>query len=284
MPPDVEPIGLPDYHLHTALCKHATGRPADFVAAARAKKIPQICFSDHCPTPDGYDEAHRMTMDQFSQYRHGVYDLAESKSPRLLLGIEADYYEGCETFLRPWLKAQAFDLVLGSVHFIQDWGFDNPKERPLWDSVDVTAVWRTYFRMLMKLADTGLFDVMSHMDLPKKFGHRPADKDLKEMVQPALDRIAAAGMGMEVNTAGLRKEVREIYPSPLILSLACEREIPICFGSDAHAPQEVGEGFAEALTLARDAGYTHYFRARNRERTLHPLPESPQHASGDAGS
>ena len=79
-------------------------------------------------------------------------------------------------------------------------------------------------------------------------------------------------MSIEVNTAGLRKPIREIYPSPLLLRMARERGIPICFGSDAHKPGEVGFEFAAALSLARKAGYTHAARYSQRKRTLVPLP------------
>jgi histidinol-phosphatase (PHP family) len=135
----------------------------------------------------------------------------------------------------------------------------------------VTATWRKYFKLVERLAESRLFDSVGHLDLPKKFGYRPSDNDLKEMVQPALDRIAQAGMGIELNTSGLRKPVREIYPSALVLSLAHDRDIPICFGSDAHRPEEVGAGFPEALSLARDAGYTHYFRIEKRQKKLQSL-------------
>jgi len=126
---------------------------------------------------------------------------------RNLFGIEADYYRGCETFLGKWLEVQDFDLVLGSVHFIDDWGFDDPDVKQVWNSVDIVNTWRAYFKLVEKLVDTRLFDAVSHLDIPKKFGHRPPEKDLKEMVQPVLDRVAEAGMGMELNTSGLRKPV-----------------------------------------------------------------------------
>jgi len=267
------PISLPDYHIHTSLCKHAGGEAVQYRAVAEEKRIPEICFSDHGPNPDGYDSAHRMEMGQFPTYRDMVAGLQHGDPPAVLFGIEADYYSGCDSFLGKWLPAQGFDFVLGSVHYLQDWGFDNPSERHLWDSVDVTGTWRRYFELIIKVADSRLFDAVSHLDLPKKFGYRPSDRDLKEMVQPALDRIAEAGMGMELNTSGLRRPVGEIYPSPLIVSLACEREIPICFGSDSHKPEEVGAGFLSALNLAREAGYTHYFRVSRREKELVPLPE-----------
>jgi histidinol-phosphatase (PHP family) len=266
---------LPDYHLHTSLCKHAEGYIADYKTVARKQNIPEICFSDHCPNPDGYDPAHRMEMNKFETYRDMVSRLQDGEPPTVLFGIEADYYEGCEVFLREWLAAQQFDFVLGSVHYIEGWGFDNPAQRHVWDSVDVNETWRKYFELVGRLAESRLFDAVGHLDLPKKFGFRPLDKDLKEMAGPALDRIAGADMGMELNTSGLRRPVGEIYPSPLIVSMAREREIPICFGSDAHAPDEIGAGFDLALNLARDAGYTQYFRIRGRTKELAALPETP---------
>ncbi|MDQ1336140.1 MAG: Histidinol-phosphatase [Thermodesulfobacteriota bacterium] len=266
-------LNLPDYHIHTALCGHAEGEASDYGSAAKKKGIPEICFTDHAPNPDGYDPAHRMRLEQFSLYRDAVANIQDDGGTRVLFGIEADYYEGCEQFLKPWLESQRFDFVLGSVHFIDGWGFDNPEERHIWDSVNISATWRKYFKSIMRLVDTRLFDAVGHMDIPKKFGHRPPDRDLKEMVQPVLDRLAEAGMGMELNTSGLRKPVGEIYPSPVILSLARERDIPICFGSDAHSPGEVGADFDLALKLAHEAGYRDYFRIRQRKMERLPLPE-----------
>jgi len=273
---------LPDYHIHTKLCKHAEGEASAFCARAVELGLPEICFTDHVPNPDGYDPANRMRLDQFESYRKMVADLAGAERPAVtkamagkpvvLFGIEADYYEGCERFLQDWLPRQEFDLVLGSVHYINNWGFDNPEERHVWDSVDVTNTWATYFDLIGKLADSRLTDVIGHLDLPKKFGHRPSDRDLKEMAQPALDRVATAGMAIEINSSGLRRQVHEIYPSALLLSLARERDIPICFGSDAHRPEEVGWQFDAALALARSAGYTHAVQYRRRQPLPYALP------------
>ncbi len=265
-------IMIPDYHLHTSLCKHAQGTPFEYRAIARDRGIPEICFTDHCPTPDGYDPDHRMSMDRFSEYRQAILELRDGDDPDVLFGIEADYYEGCERFLKDWLPSQSFDFVLGSVHFINGWGFDNPEDRHVWDSVDVQATWREYFILIGRLAESGLFDAVGHLDLPKKFGYRPSDRNLAEMALPAMNRIAKARMGLEINASGLTKPVEEIYPSALLLALARERDIPICFGSDAHSPGEVGAGFEAALDLAREVGYTHSFRIRQRKKILVPLP------------
>lgn len=262
-----------DYHIHTALCHHAEGEPGQYREVAAGLGIGEICFTDHMPTVDGYDPRHRMTLAQFPHYREMVAGLQGAGPPEVLFGLEADYHDGCETFLGDWLPARKLDFVLGSVHFIDGWGFDNPEDRHVWDRVDVTGTWRKYFDLIGRLADSGMFDAVAHLDLPKKFGYRPADKDLREMARPVLDRIARAGMGIELNTAGLRKPVGEIYPSPLLLAMAREREIPICFGSDAHRPEEVGAGFGAALVAARQAGYRECFRVKERRKTLVPLPD-----------
>ena len=270
------PPGLADTHLHTHLCKHAEGAPSDYLCVAAARGLDEVCFTDHVPDPGGYDHRHRMTMEQMPEYRRLVQDAAAKSPIPVNFGIEADYYEGCESFLADWLPRQGFDVVLGSVHYIEDWAFDNPEDRPVWDRADVPGTWRKYFVLLERLAATRLFDVVSHLDLPKKFGHRPTEQDQCDMAAPALDAIADAGMAVELNTSGLLKPVKEIYPSALILDMMREREIPVCFGSDAHRPKHVGFAFEQALDLVREAGYSEYMRFRAREQIATPLPAPVQ--------
>ena len=262
----------PDYHIHTVLCKHAEGLASEYRAAAARCGMRSMAFTDHVPTPVGYDPANRMDLDQFPLYRDMVLQFRNAGEPHVLLGVEADYHPGCETYLRDWLPRQEFDLVLGSVHYIREWGFDNPAERDRWDTADLRRAWQDYCDLLAAMAQTGLFDIVGHLDLPKKFGHRLPDKDLRELAQPLLDSIARADMTIEINTAGLRKPVGEMYPSPLLLALAHERGIPICFGSDAHRPHEVGAAFGAAVRLAQSVGYAAYAQYRQRGRTLHPWP------------
>jgi histidinol-phosphatase (PHP family) len=269
--PGAKFIMVPDYHIHTPLCRHAEGSLADFKAAALRQAIPEIAFTDHIPNPDGYDPPNRMALAEWPQYRSQVVAQQAAEPPRVLFGAEIDYYPGCEPALRRQLDGEPLDLVIGSVHMIGKWIFDDPGERHIWETADVAGAWRAYFKLLAQFAETRLMDVIGHLDLPKKFGYRPPDRVVKEMAQPALDRIAAAGLAIEINTAGLRKPVGEIYPAAFLLALAREREIPICFGSDAHRPEEVGDHFAAALQLAREAGYDRAVRFAGRRKIVYAL-------------
>jgi len=276
---------IPDYHIHTPFCKHAEGEPGEFLEAARQKNLSEICFTDHVPNPDNYDPRNRMNINEFELYKEKVFSLSSSvmatasaagsftsNGPSILFGVEADYYNGCERFLRKWLPHHKFDLVIGSIHYINNWGFDNPDERVVWDNVDVADTWRKYFELIGRLADTHLFDVVGHFDLPKKFGHTPGEHAVKEMIGSVLEKIARAQMAIEINTSGLRKPVREIYPSLMLLGMARDHGIPICFGSDAHKPDEVGYEFASALKLAQSAGYSEAVRFSARHKKSYPLP------------
>ena len=267
--------------MHTPLCKHANGVPEEFWRAAAAAGVREIAFTDHAPDPSGFDARYRMDITQFDEYRRMIAPLQDGRTPAVLFGIEADYYPGAEAYLRDWLPQGHFDLVMGSVHYLGDWGFDNPEYRHQWDQVDLKGAWRTYMGLVQSLITTRFFDIVGHFDLPKKFGHRLRDRDLKDLVQPVLDCAMQTGIAIEINTAGWRKEVGEPYPSPLILQLACERGIPICFGSDSHEPGHVGYRFDDAVAMAREAGYTEsvVFRGRRPERV--PLP-TPTRSPGSA--
>lgn len=265
---------MADYHMHTPFCRHARGAPEEYVAEAVRKGLEEICFTDHVPLDD-QKFGPTMRRDEFPAYQEAVFRCRDSATIPVRFGIEADFWpepEFMELF-RDWLPAQPFDVVMGSVHAIRGWVYSHGGEAlEKWKKVDVAEAWRDYFSLVGQMADTGLFDILTHPDAPKHSGFWPKEEQIPDIVQPALDRLAAAGMGMEINTSGLVRPCQEIYPSLQILSLARERGIPISFGSDAHGPQEVGRYFDQALKLAKDAGYTHGLRMRGRKKQLVPLP------------
>jgi histidinol-phosphatase (PHP family) len=246
---------LPDYHTHTARCGHARGTPAEYVAAAQAAGLLAIGCADHLPLLPIHDPELSMEACELDGYVAEVQELKARFPGFVLLGIEADYRPGTLDEVRALLEGRPFDYVIGSVHHLGDWGFDDPRTVDRYEGVDIDAMWAEYFELVGAAAETGLFTILGHLDLVKKFGHR-ATRPLDAELDRLLERIAKAGVAVEINTAGLHKPVGEAYPSPEILRLLREADIPITFGSDAHRPEEVGRDFARAAALARGAGYT----------------------------
>jgi histidinol-phosphatase (PHP family) len=168
-------------------------------------------------------------------------------------------------------KKADFDYFIGAVHYITpDWDVDNPLKLARWKDQPVEEVWTKYFKAMTQAAESGLFDFLAHPDLVKKFGHRPKG-DLRPYYKDTLDAIEAAGIAMEVSTAGLRKEVAEIYPSKTFIEEAFRRKIPILISSDAHAPAEVGYEFDRAVALVQEVGYRELSSFRGRKRVSVPL-------------
>jgi histidinol-phosphatase (PHP family) len=185
---------------------------------------------------------------------------AEKKFPRLTikLALEVDYVPGQEDWIRELASRQPWDYLIGSVHYVSEsWDLDNPKKLSRWRERDPFEVWSVYFERLTQAAQSGLFNIIGHADLAKKFCFIPK-QDCTELFRAFLEAARQGGVAIELNTAGLRKDCKEIYPSPAFLRLARQIDVPITFGSDAHAPEEVGLNFDEAVALAREVGYDCY--------------------------
>lgn len=259
----------PDYHMHTPLCKHASGEPVDYARHALALGLTEIGFSDHSPMRrDDFDDW-RMLNHQLDEYVEKVRR-AQREFPRLTirLALEVDYLPGHEDWIRDLAARHPWDYFIGSVHYVSDdWAVDNPQKLSEWNHRDPFDVWSAYFQRLTMAAASGLFQIIGHADLPKKFGHRPR-RDCAPLYEKFLTAARQNHCAIELNTAGLRKECREIYPSRELLQLAYEHLVPIAFGSDAHAPGEVGMNFAEAIQLAHAVGYRDSCQFRQCARKL----------------
>jgi histidinol-phosphatase (PHP family) len=247
-----------DYHLHTSLCGHAFGKIDDYLEQAVRKEIKEVGFSDHFPLyflpPGKTIPDYAMSADQLPRYVELVQRCAGGFPLNVRLGIEVDYVPGFENKLAPSLAAYPFDYITGSVHFIDGWGFDNPAEIEEYSKRELQIVYEQYFNLVQQAALTGLFDIMAHPDLVKKFGFRP-EVELTYLYEQTARIFKEAGVCVEVNSAGLRYPAREIYPAPAMLSIFQHYGIPVTLGSDAHAPGQVGAGLDEALQLVKAAGY-----------------------------
>ena len=262
----------PDYHMHTPLCRHAVGEPVELAAHAVKLGFTEIGFSDHSPMPrDDFDDW-RMAARELDAYVEKV-EAARREFPQLTikLALEVDYLPGGEDWVRDLAARHPWDYFIGAVHYVSEsWALDNPQKLSEWKQRDPFEVWTAYFERLTMCAASGLFDIIAHADLCKKFCFYPK-QDCTPLFTRFIDSVKRSGTAMELNTAGLRKECKEIYPGPQIVRLAAKAGVPITFASDAHAPEEVGANFHEAIALARNAGYTETLRFTRRQRTPTPF-------------
>ncbi len=265
-----------DYHVHTARCGHAGGATRDYVLRAISRGLDEVAITDHVPLwflpGDDPEPGLAMTRAELPEYVEEVLALREEFRGRIdvLLGIEADYAEGHEGTLRQLLAPYPWDVVLGSIHYVAGGWIDAPGAAARHEREGSAILWNEYYRLVAKAASSGMYDVMTHLDLPKKFGNRrPAECAAAE--EAAVEAIRAADVAVEVSSAGLRKPVAEEYPEPALLRKLVSAGVPLVFSSDGHAPAEVGWGLEQVVAAAKAAGATSNATLRSRVRTLHPF-------------
>ncbi|MDA7817125.1 histidinol-phosphatase [Sulfurimonas sp.] len=249
-----------DLHNHTKLCNHAEGEIFEYIEKAIESGTKYFGFSDHAPMD--FDPKYRMSFDQMSEYERDVLKAKDIYKDKIdiLLGYEVDYLEGHMDDRVLHVNA---DYLIGSVHFIDEWGFDNPEFIGNYENQDIDEIWRKYFKAIENMANSKLFDIVGHLDLIKVFKFMPKS-NIEELAKDALLAIKNADMSIEINVAGFRKPVKEAYPSPTLLKEAYKLNIPITFSSDAHKPLQVSLFNDEVISMANNIGYTECVYYKNR--------------------
>lgn len=263
-----------DYHTHTPLCLHAEGSPEAFVERALQQGLREYGISDHAPMPDEPFDNWRMKqadMPAYIEWIERAKTAADGTGLIIRAGLECDWVPGIEPWIAHLDSLYDWDYLIGSIHYLGNgWDFDAP-ERANQSSPDgLHADWDHYWRGYAAMASSGLFQIMGHCDLIRKWGDRP-EGDLSPYYEAPLQAIAKAGAVLEINTAGWHKPCKEQYPAMPVLRMAREAGIPLAINSDAHAPEELGRDFDRAILLAREAGYAELASFDKKRIILHPI-------------
>ncbi len=253
---------LLDYHIHAAAhgeYSYSWSWLEQFMNTARSRQLIEIGFTEH-------DEYINMIDFQLLERIR-----QENDDITVKIGLEVDYWEGREKEIRQIVAGYPFDYIIGSIHYIDGWAFDHPDYKDKFDSMDLDDICQRYFDLVNSSVRSGLFTVIGHIDLVKKWGHRPVKHNLRYYTKDVLNNIKKSDLTVEINSAGLRKPVAEMYPSREILELMAEMKIPITLSSDAHHPSEVGVGVAEAASMAWAVGYREIASFSRGSRIMLPL-------------
>jgi histidinol-phosphatase (PHP family) len=298
-----------DYHLHLwPHSERATPLSLDQLAAycekAQAAGVTEVALTEHLFrfrqadallggfwADDGIPVALQKSMADYWDF-HATADLndyvrvaAEAKEAGLpvVIGLEVDFYPGRMDDVAGLLSGYPFDVLLGSVHWLGAWRFDDlddPVSLGEWSARQVDACWDTYTGALEELAASGTCDVLAHPDLIKVAGHRPDAPG--EWWDRMAEAAASSGMAAEVSSAGWRKPAGEQYPAVPLLERLVARGVPLTTASDAHRVDHVAD-HADALRsllggLGVDSlqGYS--------ARRPYPVPVGPEPADLGPGT
>ena len=278
-----------DYHMHVENY-YPFGRAPDtrpkgtdsmetmalFAASAKAHGVQEFAITEHIYH---FTQAREIVDNAWSKEKC-FYDLdtyvnllqkAQQAGLPVKVGIEMDYVEGKEKVIEEIIRGYPWDFVLGSVHWIDDWGFDLSEHLAEWDRREVDQAYRDYFRLLGQAIEMGCFNSMSHPDLIKVMGHMPQG-DVLDLYESFATQVAfQPGLCVEISSAGLRKPVGRIYPEKPLLEACARKNIAITTASDAHFVEDIGKDFDQVEALAQSCGYTEVMAFTKRSGSPIPL-------------
>jgi len=234
-----------DYHLHVIAHGDRPMTVENILAyceVAKERGIRQMGITEH----DRYIED--IDLAAFQEARELSQDV------ELRLGIEIDFVPGAEERMGRDASALPYDYVIGSVHRVDNEEVDHPDHQEIYEKWETYDLYEAYYENVRKAALSGRFEILGHPDLIKIFRKFP-DRDITPMLEETADAIAESGVVVDVNAAGLRKPIGEIYPSKDFLTMLHRRGVPIILSSDAHAAEQVGMGFDKSISLVRGVGY-----------------------------
>lgn len=262
-----------DLHIHTRLCGHASGEMEEYVQAALNAGLQEMGFSDHIPVAyfDGELKNYSMDVEQLPGYVAEIDRLRKAYSDiTILRGMEVDFLPGTEKKMMDIIKGYKWDYLIGGVHFMDKWGFDNPAEIAEYANWDMSELYDRYYYLVGLAARSGYFNIIAHADLIKKFNFRPQGS-LTPYYEQTVRILRDTGVATEINTAGWRVPAEEVYPNPELLEMCLHYKVPVTLGSDAHKPDLVANRFTQAVALLRDIGFTQVATFRQGQRRMVPL-------------
>ena len=262
-----------DYHIHTARCCHASGEISEYLAMAEKRDLAEIGFADHFPLGLlGVEPEQPVSMapEELTQYIADVRKMQTIASIPVRLGVEMDYLPGREKETAKLLSSYPFDYVIGSIHFLDGWDFTHPGHVERYKTTDIDKLYYDYFTVVQQMARSGLFHIVGHLDVVKKFAYFPR-RSWQELLEATCWELKRADITLELNTSGWRAPVGESYPGEAFLAKCQEIGVPVTLGSDAHRPQDVGSGLRRAALVLFKLGYREVASFAGGNRTMQKL-------------
>lgn len=257
-----------DYHIHTDFSDGKDTHEACLRIAAQYD-MTEIGFSDHICLNYPHWAVKQENLLPMKEEIRKIKNI-EGLPFKVKFGAEVDYLPGREKETRELLEKMKFDYVIGSVHFINGWNFDTDPSN--YSDKNIDKLYLEYFELLRQAASSGLFDIIGHADVIKKFAYYPSFK-LSKIYKETAKIFKKSDVVVELNTSGLTKPCKEYYPSDELLKLCRKEKVPVTLGSDAHCAIDISRDFNKAVIYLKSIGYKQIAAFENRRRLFIPLEE-----------
>lgn len=269
-----------DYHLHTLFSRHASGSIDEYLARAHELGDDEVCFTEHSSREYLPEDVRAqipwtwMQIGELPSYLEWLRSVDRTAPIPVRRGLEVDYFAGYDESIRQYLQAADVDFVLGSIHFLPQYGMQYVsliQDEPI-------RFLLTYFDIARQAAQSGVFDSIAHLHLGWQGVLWPEDPAEGRLAEEALADVVKAAKAsdtcLEINTRAFAFEgCGTLARYCCFLQLVADFGVPVTIGSDAHSPKEVGRNYPQVIATLRQYGIDHVAVFRQRQRRLVPLGE-----------
>ena len=269
---------LADYHMHSSFSGDSRAPMQYMAARAIALGYQEICFTEHMDLH--YPASEECPEDMFLLNTDSyLYDLLRAREKfgeqinikfGVELGLQPDYLKEISDYARSY----DFDFIIGSTHVVQH---QDPAFPSYYEGITTEEGYRAYFNeILTSIRSFTDFDIYGHIDYVIRYSKT---KDLNycygqyaDIFDPIIETLIANGKGIEINTTGLDKGLKEQHPCAEFIRQYHKKggEI-ITVGSDAHRPEDIGRHFDHAADVLKECGFSYYCTFEKRVPAFHKL-------------
>ncbi len=261
-----------DFHLHTAHSADSEAPMESMIESAIAKGLTHMCITEHMdpdfPPSQDIPNADFWVVNT-DAYLYDLIRCREKYASQISIsfGIELGLQPSIAKKLAAYAESYDFDFIIGSTHVADDM---DPYYCSFFEGRTEEEGYRSYFQTTIdNIKSFSNFDVYGHLDYVVRYGPK-MDRDYsyekyKDLFDQMLVLLLEKEKGIEINTGGLRKGLREANPCMDVLKRYRQLggEI-ITVGSDAHKPKQVAEYFHRAADMLLECGFQYYTIYQNR--------------------
>ena len=276
-----------DYHMHFEYGSYDLEWVQGFFESAKKNGVGEIGISEHShgfiEFKDLYYEelilddsvvgSYQAKWLEKNKFKYSLKDyfkfmqMLKEKGYPVKIGIEICNFKNQEK-VKAIIKDYEFDYIIGSVHFLNGWGYDFADIKQVWNDFSLQDIYKWYAEEITNLAQSGLYDVLGHPFNIRLLKNIP-EFDVKPILEQVATVLKEANMVIDINTGTLyRYPIEEISPYPDFLQVAKKYDLPIITSSDAHKPEDCGRYIDEAIDYAKTFGYDSSIIFTNRQRSI----------------
>ena len=276
-----------DYHMHFEYGSYDLEWVQGFFVSSKKNGVGEIGISEHShgfiEFKDLYYEelilddsvvgSYQAKWLEKNKFKYSLKDyfkfmqMLKEKGYPVKIGIEICNFKNQEK-VKAIIKDYEFDYIIGSVHFLNGWGYDFADIKQVWNDFSLQDIYKWYAEEITNLAQSGLYDVLGHPFNIRLFKNIP-EFDVKPILEQVATVLKEANMVIDINTGTLyRYPIEEISPYPDFLQVAKKYDLPIITSSDAHKPEDCGRYIDEAIEYAKTFGYDSSIIFTNRQRSI----------------